>query len=76
MPDSQSRGPGLESPFSKSFGVCAFSFSLRRPSSLSCINEYLAIASGGNLGDSTSRVITAWQFIRFSIHGSATKGLK
>ena len=31
------------------FGHWAFSFSPRRPSSLSCVNEYMAIDSGGHV---------------------------
>ena len=33
------------------FEVCAFSFTSRRLSRLSCINEYLAIDSGGNVSE-------------------------
>ena len=40
--------------------VWAFSFSQRRPSSLSRINEYLAIDSGWNVNEKFSRVIDAW----------------
>ena len=42
MPDSQSREPGFE-PRCYRFEVWAFSFTSRRLSRLSCINEYLAI---------------------------------
>ena len=41
-------------PFFYRFEVWAFSFSPRHPSSLSCINEYLAIGSGGNVSDLSS----------------------
>ena len=42
------------------FEVCAFPFSPRHPSSLSCIDEYLAIDSGGNVNEYSSGVIAAW----------------
>ena len=48
MPDSQSSEPGFESLFvtiSKIGHFCSFHCSL------SCINEYLAIDSGGNVSD-------------------------
>ena len=46
MSDSQSREPGFESHFLpvRSLGIFV---SPRRPGSLSCINEYLAIDGGG-----------------------------
>ena len=47
MLDSQSR----ESSGWYRFGALAFSFSPRRPSLLSCINEYTAIDSGGNVNE-------------------------
>ena len=50
MPDSQSREPGFE-PRCYRFEVWAFSFTSRRLSRLSCINEYLAIDSGGNVSE-------------------------
>ena len=50
MPDSQSREPGFE-PHCYRFEVWAFSFTSRRLSRLSCINEYLAIDSGGNVSE-------------------------
>ena len=50
MPDSQSREPGFESPLLP-FRSWAFSFTSRRLSRLSCINEYLAIDSGGNVSE-------------------------
>ena len=51
MPYSQSSEPGFESPFatvSKIGHYCSLHW---RPCSLSCINEYLAIDSGGNERD-------------------------
>ena len=48
MPDYKSREPGFESLYC-CFEAWAFSFSPRCPGSLSCINEYLAIDSGGNV---------------------------
>ena len=42
--------PG-SNPLCYRFEVWAFSFTSRRPSRLSCINEYLAIDSGGNVSD-------------------------
>ena len=44
MPDSQSSEPGFESPFATVSKIAHFR-------SLSCINEYLAIDSGGNVSD-------------------------
>ena len=49
MPDLQSREPGFESSLCYHFEVWAFSFSPQSLSSLSCINEYLAIDSAGNV---------------------------
>ena len=46
MPDSQSSEPGFESPFATVWKIGHW-----RPCSLSCINEYLAIDSGGNMSD-------------------------
>ena len=44
---SRNRGePGFESSLCCHFKVWAFLFSSQRPSSLSCINEYLAIDTG------------------------------
>ena len=43
--------PGSKYPFCYCFEVWAFSFYTRCPSSLSCMNEYLAIDSGGNVSD-------------------------
>ena len=51
MLDSKSREPGFESPLCYCVEVWAFSFSPQRPSSLSCVNEHLAIDSGGNVSD-------------------------
>ena len=49
MPDSESSEPGFESFF---VTVSKIGRSLhRRPCSLSCINEYLAIDSGGHVSD-------------------------
>ena len=45
-----SREPGFE-PRCYRFEVWAFSFTSRRLSRLSCINEYLAIDSGGNVSE-------------------------
>ena len=42
--------PGLN-PLCCCFEAWAFSFSTRSPSSLSCINEYLAIDSGGHVSE-------------------------
>ena len=50
MPDSQSREPGFESPFATVSKIGHFSFTSLH-CSLSCINEYLAIDSGGNVSD-------------------------
>ena len=38
----------------------AYSFSPRRPNSLSCINEHLAVDSGGNVSEQASRITAAW----------------
>ena len=48
MPDSQSSEPGFESPLCYRFEDWAFSFSPLTPQ-LTCLNEYLAIDSGGNV---------------------------
>ena len=42
--------PG-SNPLVYRFEVWAFSFSSRRLSALSCINEYLAVDSGGNVSE-------------------------
>ena len=55
MPDSQSREPGFESPLIPFRSLWAFSFISRRLSRLSCINEYLAIDSGGNVSEQSLR---------------------
>ena len=57
MSVSQSREPD-SNPLCYRFVGWAFSFSPRRYSSLSCINEYLA--SGGNVIEYSSHVIAAW----------------
>ena len=49
MPDSQSSEPGFESPFATVSNIGHFRSLHWRPSWLSCINEYLAIDSGGNV---------------------------
>ena len=54
MPDSQSNR------LCYSFEDWASSFSPRRPSSLSRINEYLAIDGGGNASEQSLHVIAAW----------------
>ena len=52
MPDSQSSEPGFESLFVTVSKNWAFSFSPLTPLfTQSCINEYLAIDSGGNVSD-------------------------
>ena len=48
MPDSQSREPGFESPLLPFRRLGIFR---SRPCRLSCINEYMAIYSGGNVSD-------------------------
>ena len=45
------RGSPNSNPLWYRFEVWAFSFSPQCPSSLSCINEYLAIDSGGNVNE-------------------------
>ena len=51
MPDSQSSEPGFESPFATVSKIGHFRSLHWRPSWLSCINEYLAIDSGGHVSD-------------------------
>ena len=51
MPDSQSREPGFESLFATVSKIGHFRSLHGGPSSLSCINEYLSIGSGGNVSD-------------------------
>ena len=51
MPDSQSSQPGFESIFATVARIGHFTSLHGRPCSLSCINEYLAIDSGGNVSD-------------------------
>ena len=50
MPDSQSKEPG-SNPLCCCFKALAFVLSPRRPGSLSCMNDYLAIDSGGNVSE-------------------------
>ena len=51
MPDSQSSEPGFESSFATVSKIGHFRSLHCCPSWLSCINEYLAIDSGGNVSD-------------------------
>ena len=51
MPDSESSEPGFESLFVTVSKIGHFRSLHWRPCSLSCINEYLAIDSGGNVSD-------------------------
>ena len=51
MPDSQSREPGFESPLLPFRRLGIFRSLHCRPCRLSCINEYLAIDSGGNVSE-------------------------
>ena len=51
MPDSQSSEPGFESPFATVSKIGYFRSLHWRPSWFSCINEYLAIDSGGHVSD-------------------------
>ena len=51
MPDSQSIQPGFESLFATVSKIGHFRSLHWRPCSLSCINEYLSIDSGGNVSD-------------------------
>ena len=51
MRDWQSREPAFDSSSRYRFEVWAFLFSPRRPSSLSCINEYQAKYSAGNVSE-------------------------
>ena len=51
MPDSQSSEPVFESLFATVSKIGHFRSLHWRPCSLSCINEYLAIGSGGNVSD-------------------------
>ena len=52
MPDSQSGEPGFESLFVTVSKIGHFRSLHWRPCSLSCVNEYLAIDSGGHVSDS------------------------
>ena len=60
MPDSQSSEPGFESPFAAVSKIGHFRSLSWRPSWLSCINEYLATDSAGNVSDLVVGVIAAW----------------
>ena len=60
MSGSKSSELGVESHLGYRFEDWAFSFSTRLPSSLSCINEYLAIDRGGNVDEYSSCEIAAW----------------
>ena len=51
MPDSKSSEPGFESPFATISKIGHFRSLHCGPSWLSCINEYLAIDSGGHVSD-------------------------
>ena len=51
MPDWQSSEPGFKSPFATVSKIGHFRSLQWRPCWLSCINEYLAIDSGGNVSD-------------------------
>ena len=51
MPDSQSSEPGFESCFATVSKIGHFRSLHWRPCWLSCINEYLAIDSGGHVSD-------------------------
>ncbi len=51
MPDSQSSEPGFESPFATVSKIGHFRSLHWRPCSISWINEYLAIDSGGHVSD-------------------------
>ena len=55
MSDSQSSGPGFESPLCYRFKDWAFSFSPRCPNSLSCLNKDLAIDGRGNMNEVFAR---------------------
>ena len=57
MPDWQSRQPGFEPPFTTVSKFEHFRSLNVAPSSLSCINEYMAIDGGVNVIDWSSRVI-------------------
>ena len=58
MAESQSNEPGFESP--DDVDNWEFLLSPRRPSSLSYINEYLAVNGGGNVSEYFSHIIAAW----------------
>ena len=48
---TRNRGCPSSNPLCYRFEVRAFSFSSRRLSPLSCINEYMAICSGGHVSE-------------------------
>ena len=48
---THNQGSPGSNPLCCRFEICPFPFSQRRHSSLSCINEYVAIDSGGNVSD-------------------------
>ena len=72
MPDSQSREPGFESPFATVSKIGHFSFTSQSPCRLSCINEYLAIDSGGNVSD---LVLARNCFLARMLPGEAENGV-
>ena len=51
MPDSQSSEPGFESPLLPVQSLGIFVHSMTLQFTQHCINEYLAIDSGGNVSD-------------------------
>ena len=51
MPHSQSSEPGFESPIATVSKIVHFRSFHWRPCSFSCINEYMAIDSGGNVSE-------------------------
>ena len=59
MLDSQSRARILI-PLCYHSEVWEFLFSAHCLSSISCINEYLAVDGGGNMSESSLHVIDAW----------------
>ena len=58
--ECRTRTQGFESPFATVSKLGHFRSTPRRPSSLICINEYLAIISGENVSVQSLRVIAAW----------------
>ena len=51
---------GARDPLCYHFKIWASLFSPRCPSSLSCINEYLAKDDGGHVSEQFSRVLAVW----------------